>query len=48
MLLDPRNTLTDVYFRTGFQDRSHFIRIVKKHTGRTPGELKRLLLALLS
>lgn len=43
LLLDPRNTLTDVCFRTGFQDMSHFIRIVKKITGHTPGELKRLL-----
>ena len=44
LLQNPRNTLTDVCFRTGFQDMSHFIRIVKKLTGHTPGELKRLLM----
>jgi AraC-like DNA-binding protein len=45
LLLDPRNTLTNVCFRTGFQDMSHFIRIVKKLTGHTLGELKHLLIA---
>lgn len=44
LLQNPRNTITEVCFRTGFQDRSHFIRIVKKLTGHTPGELKRLLI----
>ncbi|GAB3581029.1 AraC family transcriptional regulator [Hymenobacter daeguensis] len=43
LLSDPRHTLTEICFQAGFQDMSHFIRIVKKLTGHTPGELKRLL-----
>lgn len=42
-LSNQRHTFTESCFRTGFQDMSHFIRIVKKPTGHTLGELKRLL-----
>ncbi|WP_226163296.1 helix-turn-helix domain-containing protein [Hymenobacter terricola] len=45
-MLDPRNTLTDVCFRTGFQGMSHFISIVKKLAGHTPGELNRRLMTV--
>ncbi len=43
LLLDPRHTLAEVCALAGFQDMSHFIRIVKRLTGATPGELKRRL-----
>lgn len=43
LLLDPQCTLAEVCARTGFQDMSHFIRVVKKLTGHTPGELRRQL-----
>lgn len=43
LLLDPRHSLADVCGLAGFQDMSHFIRIVKRLTGATPGELKRQL-----
>lgn len=35
--------LADVCELAGFQDMTHFIRVVKKLTGLTPGDLKRRL-----
>ena len=43
LLPDPRHTLADVCGLAGFQDMSHFIRVVKRLTGLPPGELKRRL-----
>lgn len=41
---DPKVTLLEVCLLSGFQDMSHFIKVMKKITGRTPGELKKVLL----
>jgi AraC-like DNA-binding protein len=36
-------TLTEIAYLTGFSDQSHFTRIFKQQTGRTPSEYKKIL-----
>jgi AraC-like DNA-binding protein len=45
-LMSPPNTysLTEIAYLTGFSDQSHFTRIFKKHTGKSPSTFKKELL----
>jgi AraC-like DNA-binding protein len=45
-LMSPPNvySLTEIAYLTGFSDQSHFTRIFKKHTGKSPSTFKRDLL----
>jgi AraC-like DNA-binding protein len=36
LLKDPRYSLSDISYLTGFSDQSHFTRIFKNHTGKSP------------
>jgi AraC-like DNA-binding protein len=36
LLSDPKYSLSDIAYLTGFSDQSHFSRIFKKHTGKSP------------
>ena len=36
-------SLLDITFETGFYDQAHFIKSLKKYTGHTPTEFKKLL-----
>ena len=36
LMKDPRYTLTEIAYLTGFSDQSHFNRIFKSHTGKSP------------
>jgi len=38
MISNPHHSLTDICYRSGFYDQSHFIRDFKKFTGGTPSE----------
>jgi YesN/AraC family two-component response regulator len=42
-LMSPPNaySLTEIAYLTGFSDQSHFTRIFKKHTGKSPSSFKR-------
>jgi hypothetical protein len=41
---DPKISLAQIAYLTGFSDQSHFTRIFKKHTGQSPSEYRRRLL----
>lgn len=41
LMQSSRYSLTEVAYLTGFSDQSHFNRIFKKHTGKTPSAYKR-------
>jgi AraC-like DNA-binding protein len=43
LLNDPKYSLTDIAYLTGFSDQSHFTRIFKKHTGKNPSEYRKNL-----
>jgi AraC-like DNA-binding protein len=41
LLKDPKNSLADIAYLTGFSDQSHFTRIFKKFTGKNPSEFRK-------
>jgi AraC-like DNA-binding protein len=43
LMRNPRYSLTEIAYLTGFSDQSHFTRIFKQHTGRNPSEYRRSL-----
>ncbi|MBD0257434.1 MAG: chromate resistance protein [Cytophagales bacterium] len=43
LLGQPRHTLAEIAYLTGFSDQSHFTRIFKKHTGQSPAEYRKSL-----
>lgn len=42
MLNDEETTITQVSYKLGFEYPQHFVRFFKKHTGRTPGEYRKI------
>lgn len=44
LLNDPKNTLAEIAYLTGFSDQSHFNRIFKKYTSKNPSEYRKSLL----
>jgi AraC-like DNA-binding protein len=44
LLSDPKNSLSDIAYLTGFSDQSHFTRIFKKNTGKSPSSYRKTLL----
>lgn len=44
LLDDPKHTLSEIAYLTGFSDQSHFNRIFKKFTGKIPSEYRKSLL----
>ncbi|WP_026969380.1 chromate resistance protein ChrB domain-containing protein [Algoriphagus terrigena] len=44
LLDDPKHTLAEIAYLTGFSDQSHFNRIFKKYTGKNPSEYRKSLL----
>lgn len=44
LLKEPRYSLTEIAYLTGFSDQSHFNRIFKKHTGKNPSVYRKSLL----
>ena len=43
LLIETKNTLTEIAYLTGFSDQSHFTRIFKKHTGENPSIFRKNL-----
>ena len=43
LLKQSRHSLSEIAYLTGFSDQSHFTRIFKKHTGRSPAEYRKNL-----
>lgn len=43
LLNEPKNTLSEIAYLTGFSDQSHFNRIFKKYTGKNPSEYRKSL-----
>lgn len=43
LLNDPKYSLTDIAYLTGFSDQSHFTRIFKKHAGQNPSTYRKKL-----
>jgi AraC-like DNA-binding protein len=43
LLSDPKYTLAEIAYLTGFSDQSHFNRIFKRHTGKNPSEYRKSL-----
>lgn len=43
MLNDEEKTITQVSYKLGFEYPQHFVRFFKKHTGRTPGEYRKIV-----
>ncbi|WP_435354751.1 chromate resistance protein ChrB domain-containing protein [Emticicia sp. SJ17W-69] len=43
LLHQSNYSLTEIAFLTGFSDQSHFTRIFKKHTGKSPSEFKKTI-----
>ncbi|NJM26214.1 MAG: helix-turn-helix domain-containing protein [Bacteroidia bacterium] len=41
LLRDARHPLAEIAYLTGFSDQSHFNRIFKKHTGKTPSQYRK-------
>ncbi|MFD1002013.1 chromate resistance protein ChrB domain-containing protein [Ohtaekwangia kribbensis] len=41
LLEDPKYSLAEIAYLTGFSDQSHFNRIFKKHTGKNPSEYRK-------
>lgn len=41
LLKDPKYTLAEIAYLTGFSDQSHFNRIFKKHTGHNPSDYRK-------
>ena len=37
--------LTDISYRSGYTEQSHFIRSIKKFTGKTPSEFRQSLIS---
>ncbi|HYG18411.1 MAG TPA: chromate resistance protein ChrB domain-containing protein [Ohtaekwangia sp.] len=44
LLQDPANPLAEIAYLTGFSDQSHFTRIFKKHTGKSPAAFRKDLI----
>ncbi|GAB3221302.1 chromate resistance protein [Algoriphagus aestuariicola] len=44
LLQDPKHSLSEIAYLTGFSDQSHFNRIFKKYTGKNPSEYRKSLL----
>jgi AraC-like DNA-binding protein len=44
LLHDPANSLAEIAYLTGFSDQSHFTRIFKKQTGKSPAAFRKDLL----
>ena len=44
LLSDPKYSLSDIAYLTGFSDQSHFTRIFKKNTGKSPSSYRKSLL----
>lgn len=44
LLNNPKYSLSDIAYLTGFSDQSHFTRIFKKHTGKGPAAYKKSLI----
>jgi AraC-like DNA-binding protein len=44
LLMDPKNTLSEISYLTGFSDQSHFNRIFKKYTGKNPSAFRKKML----
>ncbi len=42
LINDTRLSLAEIAFLTGFSDQAHMTRVMKKATGQTPGNLRRL------
>ncbi|MEJ6979064.1 chromate resistance protein ChrB domain-containing protein [Pedobacter sp. P351] len=42
-LIESKRPLSEIAYLTGFSDQSHFTRIFKKHTGKSPSEYKKNL-----
>ena len=43
LMQDDTCSLTDIAYLAGFSDQSHFNRIFKKHTGKSPLQYKKML-----
>lgn len=43
LLADPKHSLSDIAYLTGFSDQSHFTRIFKAHTGKNPSAYRKSL-----
>jgi AraC-like DNA-binding protein len=43
LLNDPKRSLAEIAYLTGFSDQSHFNRLFKKHTGENPSEYRKSL-----
>jgi hypothetical protein len=43
LLKDPKYSLSDISYLTGFSDQSHFTRIFKNHTGKSPSQYRKNL-----
>jgi len=43
LLNDPRHSLSEIAYLTGFSDQSHFTRIFKKATGKNPSAYKKII-----
>ena len=43
LLSDSKYSLSDIAYLTGFSDQSHFSRIFKKHTGKSPSSYRKIL-----
>lgn len=43
LLMESSHSLTEIAYLTGFSDQSHFTRIFKKHTGKSPSDYRKNL-----
>ncbi len=43
LLINSSKSITEIVFICGFSDQSHMTRLVKKHTGYTPGKIRTLV-----
>jgi AraC-like DNA-binding protein len=41
LLKDPKHTLAEIAYLTGFSDQSHFNRVFKRHTGKRPSDFRK-------
>ena len=40
LILDENLTFSEISYKIGYNDSAYFNRILKKHTGKTPGEYR--------